>query len=299
MEKCNTYNLIAFGNVLKYVREKSEMTQKEISTKASICHHTYFNIENGILLPNIETIIALSNAYNIDLLKLMIFDFKNEKKSILFAHEKNICSFNRDTPPINIRAKEAILKRLICQKSSYSRKKIYTRLHQLVLLCKCHKCIYTDDYYQLIMLCRKGLELTINNFSLQKINKSNHTVTELKFILYLITAHFKTSYQNGTIKHLDELINEITSSKSHQNATCILYHQIICELSRDFFLNGQLEKAIQLCSLGMMLEKHYFHKKSAYHHHYLMRYAEELLKLNNYELSLSLLYKEMIEFIDY
>lgn len=299
MEKSNIYNLVAFGNTLKYVREKSELTQKQISRKASICHNTYFNIENGILMPNIDTIIALSNVCRIDLLRLMVLNFKKEKTGLINQFENSICSFNKETPLISIRIKEALIKKSIRQKRSYHRKSLYIRLYQLLLLCKCHKHMFLNDFCNLIPLCRKGLELTVSNFSLHHINQSNHTISELKFILYLIMAHYKTSYQHNTLKYISKLVNEILSSKSHKNRNCIPYHQMICDLSRDFFLTGQLEKTIQICSLGMTLEKYYFHKKSAYHHHYLMKYAEELLKINNYEFSLALLYKELIEFLDF
>lgn len=76
MDNNNIYNLIHFGHTLKIIREKNKLTQEALSEQAGISLYTYFNIEKGKVLPQPETIIAIGNVYGIDLLKLMVSDYK-------------------------------------------------------------------------------------------------------------------------------------------------------------------------------------------------------------------------------
>lgn len=299
MEKNKIYNLTAFGDTLKYIRGRMNMTQKQISEHAGICHDTYFNIENGAILPTPDTMIALSNVCKTDLIRLMILEFKSEKSYEIEVFKRKILKLNKQCDPTEIKEYEYEIKKLLKYNHVKSCQKLSVELQQLLLLCHSHQYMISNKFHYMIFMSRQGLGLTMHNFSLQNINEYNFSDIEMRFVLYLLIAHFKTCYQDSTLEYFKKLIKEVMLSKSHQSSLCILYHQTICDFSRDFFLAGQLEKTIQLCSLGIMLEKHYFHKKTAYHHHYLMRYAEQLIKLSNYELSLSRLYKEMIEFIDY
>ncbi len=101
-----------FCNKLKMLREKHNLSQIEISKILNVSRATYSNYENGITEPSINTIINISNFYNVSI------DFLLTNKNIL--SNEIINNFNDDVnfeiPKFN---KDSILKSLLNKKKKY------------------------------------------------------------------------------------------------------------------------------------------------------------------------------------
>lgn len=58
---------IIIGTIITELRTFSGFTQKQIASLLGIGQNTYSKYENGIIMPNIETLIRLANLYDISL----------------------------------------------------------------------------------------------------------------------------------------------------------------------------------------------------------------------------------------
>ncbi len=63
------------GNNLKLIRKSKKKSQEEVATDLGLTRSSYSGYENGIAEPNIDTIIALSNYYNVPIDALVKKDF--------------------------------------------------------------------------------------------------------------------------------------------------------------------------------------------------------------------------------
>lgn len=57
--------------ILRSIREKSNLTQKEVAEKLNIPRSTYNSYEQGIADPNVEKLIKLSQIFNVTIDKLV------------------------------------------------------------------------------------------------------------------------------------------------------------------------------------------------------------------------------------
>lgn len=66
------YNLEAFGNRLKEIRKSLKISQNYISCITGIDEKTIRRIENGKVLPKLDTLDILSPYYKEDLVSLLL-----------------------------------------------------------------------------------------------------------------------------------------------------------------------------------------------------------------------------------
>lgn len=66
-----TYDMKSFGYTLRYIRKDQGMTQKYVCTQLGINIDTMRKIENGLVIPKIETLTLLSTLYKTNLLAVM------------------------------------------------------------------------------------------------------------------------------------------------------------------------------------------------------------------------------------
>ena len=78
-----------FGNKLRLVRERKNMTLKDVAAKAGVSESLISQIERNRVSPSIDTLIAIANTLNIDL-EYLFKDLKNDKTvSIVKPADRN------------------------------------------------------------------------------------------------------------------------------------------------------------------------------------------------------------------
>ena len=78
-----------FGNKLRLVRERKNMTLKDVAAKAGVSESLISQIERNRVSPSIDTLIAIANTLNIDL-EYLFKDLKNDKTvSIVKPEDRN------------------------------------------------------------------------------------------------------------------------------------------------------------------------------------------------------------------
>ena len=78
-----------FGNKLRIVRERKNMTLKDVAAQAGVSESLISQIERNRVSPSIDTLIAIANTLNIDL-EYLFKDLKHDKKvSIVKPEDRN------------------------------------------------------------------------------------------------------------------------------------------------------------------------------------------------------------------
>lgn len=84
------------GNKLKQLRENKGINQTEISNMLNIKQASYSNYENNKREPDIKTIKALADFYNVTTDFLLEHDQNNEKEKLLTIEETKIINELKD-----------------------------------------------------------------------------------------------------------------------------------------------------------------------------------------------------------
>ena len=78
-----------FGNKLRLVRERKQMTLKDVAAQAGVSESLISQIERNRVSPSIDTLIAIANTLNIDL-EYLFKDLKHDKSvSIVKPEDRN------------------------------------------------------------------------------------------------------------------------------------------------------------------------------------------------------------------
>ena len=63
--------MIKFGTRLKFLRNKKEMTQQELAEMIGITSESISRYENGLRMPDMDTIVRLANYFEISVDELL------------------------------------------------------------------------------------------------------------------------------------------------------------------------------------------------------------------------------------
>ncbi len=71
----NSENFLKLGHKIKYLRCKNSMSQFDLSLKTGLTTRTISRIECGQIDPKYSTLLKISEALNLELTELFIFQF--------------------------------------------------------------------------------------------------------------------------------------------------------------------------------------------------------------------------------
>lgn len=82
-----------FGNVIKEIRKKHHLTQKQLAEKYNVTYQAVSKWENGKNMPDITLITQISKDFNISLEELFTGEYKPQKKKIIRRRQILLVSF--------------------------------------------------------------------------------------------------------------------------------------------------------------------------------------------------------------
>lgn len=123
-------SLNEYGSFLENLRKDTNMSQSEVANKAHISRATISRLENGEIYPSLETLMALSEVYKIDLIKLLSEYnlFQNaDIKELVRKIEKNLS--DRDTSSLG---KDVVKLELLIEKEGLEKDSLITQYHHII-----------------------------------------------------------------------------------------------------------------------------------------------------------------------
>lgn len=241
-----------------------------------ICKQTGINIdtirriEQGLVLPKLDTLLLLSSAYKVDLLEIFLEYCFNEPLKNIYTQLDPIMS-TIDAEEIVTFCDESIA--LINSSIDTSNLLLPAERDQLLYLLEGIKA-YTDNNQveRSIDLFLKGLRCTQSLLSFDKLSELCFSEIELR-LLYLIAANYldlnKTDESIAILLHLLSMPDSTLSSKLRIKAHGLL--------SYNFFAIGDYKQSLHYADKGIELTRKA--QRTYYAHTLLARKAVALLKL--------------------
>lgn len=239
-EVVNIYNIKIFSDKLRDLRLENNLTQEEVAALALISKKTLSRIENGTVIPKIETLEVLSDVYNTDLIKLYL-----ESRYINFELFSSILA------NIDILIEKRLFDELISEKNNLERLESHVeagflkiRIDQYILFIDSILAMEKGDIARAKILTSKALKLTKENFDANNYENFSYSTLELRLLMILAKVYYlEDSYEIYT-----EILSFCFSSVDPRDkffiSTCI-------NLGNVYKRDANYEKALEVFNLGL------------------------------------------------
>lgn len=273
--------LTSFGKKISTLRKQNKVTQLIVSEQTGINIDTIRRIEQGLVLPKLDTLLLLSSAYKVDLLQIFLeYCFDEPLKHIYAQLDPIMATMNTDE--ILTFCDESIA--FINMSADTSNLLLPIEKDQLLYLLEGIKA--STDPNQINSstdLFLKGLRCTQPQISSDKLSKLCFNEIELR-LLYLIAANYlDLSKTDESIAILLYLL-----STSEANLSQKLQIKAYGLLAYNFFISRDYKKSLKYADKGLELAR--LAQTTYYAHALLARKAVALLRLGQegYEENMSL-----------
>ncbi|WP_343231683.1 helix-turn-helix domain-containing protein [Tissierella simiarum] len=270
------YNLDDFGKKVRIIRQRLNLTQKEVTLITGVNIDTLRKIENGKVIPKHETLDLMSLALKEDLNPLLLkYRIDNYSE---FHEMKNKIEYKLESGNFNDLEVELVnFKKLLdCNINSY----FMNLINQLLLSVESVilKVNYADYDKSLLKLV-DAMKITIPKFSLSKYKSFAYNNIELRILMNIALILDKIE---STEKSLELLEFCMDMAEYNQD----IYSKLCYNLSYTYHRLRFHEKSLYYSNLG--IENCIKHKTLSYLSHLYFRkgVAEYCLGYNNYKESL-------------
>lgn len=236
----NIYNIKNFADKLRDLRLENNLTQEEVAALALISKKTLSRIENGTVIPRIETLELLSDVYNTDLIKLYL-----ESRYINFELFSSILA------NIDILIEKRLFDELISEKNNLERLGSHVeagflkiRIDQYILFIDSILAMEEDDTSRAKLLTTKALKLTKENFDVNNYRDFSYSTLELRLLMILGKVYYLEDNYKSYTKILSFCFSSFDPNDKFFISTCI-------NLGNVYKRDKNYEKALEIFNLGL------------------------------------------------
>ena len=181
------YNLNLFGEKLRELRVSKKFSQEKVSELSLIDVKTISKIENGKVIPKLETLEILSEIYNMDLVDLLKkyrlddFDlYENIKNTIIYKVDNRLFNdLNSDIDNLN-----SLLE-------SFENKYLKIRFKQLLFFVQSIVYIEENQLFKAKEVLLNGLKLSIKDFDISKFSSYFYNSSDIELLMNLARVYLK------------------------------------------------------------------------------------------------------------
>lgn len=236
------YNLDLFGKKLKEIRKNLCLDQKEITKLSGINDATIRRLENGKVLPKLDTLELLSPIYKEDLISLLL-QYRFDDYSVFYDIDNRIESklANGEFHTLTNEFKELDIL-LSSTKNPY----YINLIEQLILLSKAIIQYRDNNYYYDLALKNliRAIRITTPTFSLESYDSFVYSSMETRVIMNIA---FVLNKLNNKEKYL-ELLKFCIDSVDYDN---MIYPKLCHNLSGAYYRNNNFNKALEYSNMGI------------------------------------------------
>lgn len=236
----NIYNIKNFADNLRDLRLENNFTQEEVAALALISKKTLSRIENGTVIPKIETLELLSDVYKADLIKLYL-----ESRYINFELFSSILN------NIDILIEKRFFEELISEKNNLERLGSYVetgflkiRIDQYILFIDSILAMEEDDTSRAKLLTTKALKLTKENFDVNNYRDFSFSTLELRLLMILGKVYYLEDNYESYREILYFCFSSVDPKDKFFISTCI-------NLGNVYKRDKNYEKALKVFNLGL------------------------------------------------
>ena len=270
------YNLVSFGNKLKEIRNNLNYTQSDISKLAFLDIKTLSRIENGKVIPKLETLEVLSYLYKEDL-TLLLLNYR-------FGEYENFYKIKKDLHLNNHNDKLNNLKLIVSElKYIYNNSQnnlLKSEIIQTILFVNGLYSLKKKSYQLSYKFLIKSIKQT-KNFNLNEFDKFEYNDFELHIIMNIALVLQKLNYYDLYFQLMKFCNSRISSDN-------ILSTRILLNLGnayrRDYSSNKEtyksaIEKALDCYAQGIEFGKSF----NNYNDFDLLYYSKGMMQYKLYD----------------
>lgn len=235
----NLYNLKLFGKEVKEIRESLNFTQKEITEKSNISSKTIRRIENGKVLPKLDTLEILSPILKNDLISLLI-QYRLDDYSV-FYDIKNKIESKIDSGDFNNLHNE--FEGLSLLLSSTKNPYYQDLINQLILFIKAIILYKNNDNAALNKLI-ESIKITSPAFSLNNYESFIYSSMEIRLLMNIAFVLNKLNIKEKYLEIMMFCMKEVDASEK-------IYPKLCHNLAGVYRRNKEFQKSIDFSNKGI------------------------------------------------
>ena len=238
------YNLELFGRKLKEIRKVLKLNQKCIAEITNIDDKTIRRIENGKVLPKLDTLEILSPIYKEDLISLLL-DYRFDDPSVFYGI-KNQIEFKLDNGEQNTLHSE--FKGLNILLSSTENPYFKSLINQLLLFTEA-AIIYKDNNSNnntntALTKLLKAIRITIPPFNLDDYASFVYSSMEIRILMNIAFVVNKLNNKERYLEIMEFCINSVDTGDE-------LYPKLCHNLAGAYIRNKEYQKSLVITTLGI------------------------------------------------
>lgn len=235
------YNLELFGERLREIRKTLKISQKYIAELTGIDEKTIRRIENGKVLPKLDTLEILSPVYKEDLISLLL-EYRFDDYSA-FSKIRNKIEFKLDNKEHHNLHVE--IKGLNILSSSTENPYYKNLIDQLVLFAEA-AIIYRNSNDNCIALNKfiTAIKYTIPDFSLGNYSSFVYSSMEIRILMNIAFILNKLNDKKRYLEMMEFCVEAVDADDE-------LYPKLCHNLASAYIRNKEYNKALMLSNLGI------------------------------------------------
>ena len=173
------YNLTAFGEKLRNIRQKLHLTQKQAADMAYVDERTLRRTEQGQVIPKLETLEALSVIYKTDLVSAIIESRINDY-SILLKMQRGVDLKLINEETLNFDSELKILEEMSDEIENEYYRMIITRFRLFLYGIKYYK---NKEYTNALEAYTSAIRQTLSGFTLDNFREYEFSSMEIRILM--------------------------------------------------------------------------------------------------------------------
>jgi len=229
-----------FGKNLKDIRKSLNLTQKEVADLAYIDPVTLRRIENGKVIPKLETLELLSPIYKQDLIDLLI-KYRFDDYLAFYEIKKRIESKIDNGELNNLQVEVKGLKILLSTIKNTYCKKLVT---QLLFFIEAIILYYNNSNEEALDKLIESIKITTPSFKINKYNSFVYSSMEIRILMNIAFIFNKLNHQEKYIEILEFCINTLNNDDE-------IYPKLCHNLAGAYIRNKDFKKALYFSNIGI------------------------------------------------
>lgn len=234
------YNLDLFGKKLKEIRNTLNLNQKDISESTSIDDATIRRIENGKVLPKLDTLEILSPIFKEDLISLLI-QYRFDDYSV-FCEIKNKIELKLDGgEPHTLHSEFEGLNILL---SSTKNPYYINLIRQLILLTESIILYKDNNNNRALNKLVESIKITTPTFNLDDYNAFVYSSMEIRILMNIAFALNRLNDKEKYLELLEFCINSVGADDE-------TYPKLCHNLAGAYIRNKDFQKSLVFSNMGI------------------------------------------------
>lgn len=240
------YDYFKFGNTIKSIRTKQDLSLKKLSIKSGLSVNTIRNVENGTFTYTMETISTLSFYLKTDLFEILSKQ-KNPLLDELFQIKSNldIDLSNRDYSNLTlyIESLHSLWEEVKYNPNDDKHIEFFNYVDQMILWIKGIIKFNSKKFTEAEDLITKALNVTHPSFSLETIDKYHFSDLDLNLINSIISTRLESENFDNIDFYISFLKKELLGAQHHLHN---IYIPLCFNTSVLYFHRMQYKESIDL-----------------------------------------------------